>query len=336
MRTALVVPLLMLASPSWALDALELSTAGQWFMPMRDRPSYRLQAAYGWESPAAQRDDAERNLSRSGGYALLSGRVWRDDDQELVLRLGGVDVREEGDVRLPLTGELPDRVQDLRVGGFWRHAPAAGRTVFGLDAEMASPSDRPYSGSEVLSISATGFAALPSGERDAWLIGLRYDSNRSFLPGVPLPAVSYRIDRGPEWTAIIGLPVTSIEGSLAPELRGLLLWSLIDVFRAELQWIPGTEQRPFLAPWIVSTGFSQTGETWLRADRPDEDRRIQYRTMRAFVAADYQPFPGNRVRLSGGWIPYRTISESESVFDTDNRIGLRPSWFTSVALRLAY
>lgn len=328
--------LLLLSPASWALDVLDLSTAGQWFQPVRERPSIRLQSAYGWESPGRQRDEEQRSLTRNGGYALVAGRVWRDERQEVVVRAGAVDIKQYSDVVLPETGALPEQLQDVRIGAFWRTVSADTRTVLGLDVESSSPSDVPYSGNETESFSATAFAGLPSGERDSWILGLRYDSNRSFAPGVPLPAVAYRFDHSPAWTAIIGLPVTSIEGSLAPQIRGLLLWSLVDVFKAEVQWLPGNEQRTFLAPWIVSLGASQTGETWLRADREDEDQRLYYRTGRVYLAGEYQPFPGNRLRLAGGWIPYRFVQESDSVFSSENRVHLDPAWFGSLGLRLAY
>ena len=331
-----IVFLIALSPAVWALDVLDLSTAGQWFQPLRERPVIRLQSAFGWESPGRQRDDEQRSLTRNGGYALVAGRVWRDERQEVVVRAGAVDVKQYTDVALPETGTLPEQLQDVRIGGYWRTVSTDTRTVLGLDVESSSPSDVPYSGDETTSFSATAFAGLPSGNRNSWILGLRYDSNRSFAPGVPLPAVAYRFDNGPDWTAIIGLPVTSIEGGLAPQLRGLLLWSLIDIFKAELQWLPGNEQRPFLAPWVFTLGASQTGETWLRADREDEDQRLYYRTGRVYLAGEYQPFPGNRLRLAGGWIPYRSVQENDSVFSSDNRVSLDPAWFGSLGLRLAY
>jgi hypothetical protein len=70
--------------------------------------------------------------------------------------------------------------------------------------------------------------------------------------------------------------------------------------------------------------------------RQDEDKRLYYRTGRTYLAGEYQPFPGNRIRLSGGWIPYRFVQENDSVFSSENRVHLDPAWFGSLGLRLAY
>jgi hypothetical protein len=88
----------------WSLDVLEVSTAGQWFMPLRERPTIRVGAAYGLESPAHQRDEHARTLSRSGGAALAAGRLWRNEHQELAVRAAGIDIQQTTDVALPEGG----------------------------------------------------------------------------------------------------------------------------------------------------------------------------------------------------------------------------------------
>ena len=112
--------LLAVAPTGWALDVLDLSTAGQWFQPLRERPTVRLQAVYGWESPARQHDDEQRSLAREGGYALVAGRIWRHERQEVLIRVGAINIEQSGDVTLPETGALPHQLQDVRVEAFWR------------------------------------------------------------------------------------------------------------------------------------------------------------------------------------------------------------------------
>ena len=332
--------LLGAALPALALDVIDLSTAPQWFGPIRDHPALKLSGSFGWETPGHDREDGDASLARSGGGALAAGRVLRTERTEAWLRVAAVDIRQDSTVVLPDShATLPDRLQDVRIGGFWRTASEDGRTAFGLDAESSSPSDVPYSGSETLAFSATAFASLPAGERDAWILALRYDSSRSFLPNVPLPGVSYRFDRSPDWTLTVGLPFLQGDVRLVPEVRLAATWALVDTFTTALSWTPGQDQKPFLAPWTLSLGASQITETWLRADRPDEDQRLVYRTIRVYTAAEWQPFPGNRLRVAGGLIPRRTVQETDDTGfggSSDNRVVLGRSWFTSVGLRLAY
>ena len=339
LRPASAFAAVLLATPAAGLDIIDLSTAAQWYGPVRDHPLVRLSSSWGWESTAHNREDEEQTLRRSGGGALVAGRVLRTASSEAWLRVAGVDIRQDSTVVLPETGELPDRLRDVRVGGFVRHASSDGRTVIGLDAESSSPSDVPYSGSETLAASATLFGSLPAGERDAWVLALRWDSSRTFLPNVPLPGISYRIDRSPDWSAVIGLPFLQADARIAPQVRIAATWAIIDTFTSAISWTPGNDQRPALAPWILSLGASYTAEVWLRADRIDEDERLVYRTGRVFAAGEWQPLPGNRLRLAGGWIPRRTVEESDSTgFSShgDNRVVLGDAWFTSLGLRLAH
>ncbi len=327
----------VLAAPLAALDQLDLSTAGQWYAPLRERPSARLQSAFGWETPAHNRDADEQHFSRSGGAALVAGRVMHDATSEAWVRVAAIDIRQDSTVVLPQTGSLPERLQDVRIGGFWRTvSPAEPRRVLGVDVESSSPSDVPYSGKDVLAASATVFASLPAAGRDSWALGIRWDSNRSFLPNIPLPYVSYRWDHGPDWVAIVGLPFTTADIRLATGIRAGLTWAIFDTFIATTSWTPGHDGPAFLAPWTVQLGVSQTAENWLRADRPDTDLRLTYKTIRIYTAGEWSPFPGNRLRLAGGIIPRRSIQENDSSFSSENRIVLDGAWFTSLGLRLAY
>jgi hypothetical protein len=332
------LPLLgLLAVSAQALDQLDIPTAMQWYTPLRDRPVVRVGAAWGAEQDADVREQ-DATLARQGGFASVTGRAWRGADSEIWLRATGVDLRVAGEAQLPASGRLPDRLQDLRIGGFWRMV-LTDQTIIGIDADISSPSDRPFSGSDVLAGSATVFSRIPTTGRDAWILVLRYDSTNTLMPGAPLPSVGYQWLR-PGLMATLGLPFANIVW------RPIDDWSLsanyfpIDAGNASVAWSPGTkaEAPPGQGgPWTVSGNLSVSYENWLLAERENTDERLTFRTVRAFLAGEWSPVPGNRVRLAVGRILLREIYEADSWGHRDeNRIRIDPSWFTSIGLQLGW
>ena len=342
MRTALglmlvAVPLLSFPSQSSALDQLDVPVVGQWYMPLRDRPVVLVSAAWGVEQAADVRDGAG-SLERSGGFAGISTRVWRDAQSEVRLRATGVDVRLDGDAQLPHSGVLPDRLQDLRLGGFWRRVSASG-AIFGLDGEVSSPSDRPYSGGEVIAESATAFARLPTTGMDAWILSLRYDSTSTLAPGIPLPGIGYQWLR-PGLMATVGLPFAMVLW------RPIDDWSLaasyfpIDTGSITVSWAPGTPAAmpgPGQAPWSLSAGASVNYENWLLADRTDRDDRLTFRTVKAFLSSEWHPVPGSSLRLTAGRILLREVYFADKWSDrSDDRLFTDPAWYASAGLQFGF
>ena len=327
----------LLAISAHALDQLDIPVAMQWYTPLRERPVVRVGMAWGAEQPADVREQ-DATLARQGGYAMVAGRAWHDQNSEIWLRATGVDLRIEGDAQLPQTGPLPDRLQDLRLGGFWRMALADG-AIIGLDGEVSSPSDKPYSESDVIGGSATAFARLPTTGRDAWVLVLRYDSTSTLMPGVPLPGIGYQWIR-PGLMATLGLPFATVMW------RPIDDWSLsanyfpIDAGNASIAWSPGTtiEAPPGSGgKWSVSGNMSVSYENWLLAEREDADQRLTFRTVRAFLAGEWTPLPGDRVRLAVGRILLREVYEADSWGHRDeNRFRVDPSWYAAMSFQLGW
>lgn len=332
MRRLAILGCVCLACGAPALDQLDMPAASQWYLPLMPRPSFRATSTYGLESSAPVHGQ-DASLGRSGGFAQASVRMFRTDDGEAWLRLSGADVRLDGAAALPRTGPLPGRLQDARIGGFVRQVRGDGG-VLGLDAELSSPSDRPYAGSDVLSISATAFASIPAGEGSGWILGLRYDSTRSFLPGVPLPFAAYRLSRPDDGlTAMIGLPA-SIDWIPTDGLKLSAGWFPVDAVRSEATWDPALVRgRPWVSgPWAIQAGAAITYEDWLRSGREDSDAQLTFRTVRAYAAGEWRPFPGSRIRLSAGRILAREVYETGSWTDRGgNRLETGPAWYGAVS-----
>jgi hypothetical protein len=329
---------MLLAAPGLlaALDQVDLVSAGQWFVPLMPRPDVRVGASTTFEGAADVRDQ-DATVRRRGVGAGATGRVWHDDQSEAWVRVIGTDVQVDSDARLPVTGALPDHLQDLRVGGFVRRIETDG-TIWGFDGEISSPSDQPFAHGRDVAVSATAFARLPAEGRDGWLLMLRYDRTRTLLPGVPLPTAAYQFVR-PGLMVTIGAPVLVI-------WRPADDWSLnasyfpIDVGQAAVSWIPGTpkDAPPWrIGHWLVQGGGQIAYDNWFRADRSENDDRLTFRTVRTFVAGEWRPLPGNSVRLALGRILLNEIYETQSWSTrAENRIRLDSAWYGTLGVVLAY
>ena len=335
---SLRIPLLCLVAAAVpALDQLDLPVAAQWYAPLRERPVLRVASAWGAEESADVRG-SDASLARDGGYVTASGRAWRGERSEAWLRLTGVDLRLDGDAALPVTGPLPDRLQDLRLGGFWRMATAGGAIV-GLDAEVSSPSDDPYSDSDVLGVGATAFARIPTTGMDAWTLLLRYDSTSTLLSGVPIPGVGYQWIR-PGLLATVGIPFVIVDWRPIDDWSFSASYFPIDAGNIGIRWSPGSPAAapgPARGPWSIGPGMSVSYENWFRADRPDEDVRLTFRTVRAFVVGEWKPSPPFALRLALGRILLREVYETEDWSHRDeNRFRTDPAWYGSLGASAAF
>ena len=330
--------LLALTTALPALDALDSPAVAQWYMPLRDRPQVRLTGAFGSEQSVAVRDQAT-SLGRSGGFAQVAGRVWKDDSSEAWVRTGAAQVRLDGDAQLPQSGALPEKLQDVRVGGFYRMTTSEGR-IFGVDAEISSPADHPYASARLISVGGTAFSFIPTTGMDGWQLGLRYDRNSTFLPGVPLPMVAYQWFRPED-----GLRINAGIPFVMADWRWVDDWSVggsffpVDRVQAAVTWAPGTPKAKLGpgGPWAVKAGGSISAESWLLSDLDDPKERLIFRTVRVFVSGEWRPFPGNSLRLTGGRILQRDvyITDSPTVRGTD-RLSTDPAWYGSLALTTGY
>ena len=322
---------LALAAPLMALDQLDVPVVGQWFMPLMDRPSLKVGGAVGIEGEAeAQGQDA--SLARYGGFLGVSGRVWRDQSTEAWVRATGVDIRVDSDVVLPKTGALPDRLQDLRLGGFWRWVGSD--ALVGLDAELSSPSDQSWSSWDVMGASATLFSRWSTTGKDGWIASLRYDSTQVFAAGIPLPGLGYQWWRK-DWQLTLGFPFLMGRWTFVPDWTVQATWFPVDTSSATLTWAPN--KQPWGAPFSLVAGWSLNYESWQRADRPVEDDRLLFRTMRTWAGTEWMPNPGTRLGARFGLIPLRSVAETKSSSDrSDNEVSFDGTWFAAVTVGIGW
>ena len=335
MRSLLLIGLMCASLP--ALDQLDVPIARQWFTPIQPDAAPRLSGAWGVEQAAAVRG-AATTLQRAGGFASVTGRVWHDANAESWVRATIVDIRVDSDAALPVTGQLPHHLQDIRLGGFWRMKTASGAIV-GVDAELSSPSDQPYANREVIAHSATLFSRVPTTGMDAWLLVLRHDSTSAIRSGVPLPGVGYQWMR-PGLRASLGIPFAMIDWRPIDDWSVSANYFPIDTGNIAVCWAPGSPalaMAPTIAPWAARAGMSVNYETWLRADRVDHDDRLTFRTIRAYVSGSWEPSSDCSLQLAVGRILLREVYETHNRSTrADNNIRIDPAWYGALSFKLGF
>jgi len=191
--------------------------------------------------------------------------------------------------------------------GYWR-VNRKGR-FFLASAQIGTDSDVPYASFEEMDTRLFAAYMIPVRDRrDAWMLGLDWSANRTFLNYVPLPGVGYRWRPNDALQIVAGIPFlnaswtpegpwsASLSGSPSPSVSARLSFELteeVDVFAA-YRWLT---------------------EAYFRADREEEEDRLFYteQVLEAGFAA--VPFEAFRLEAALGLSAVRSLFESDGFYD---------------------
>jgi hypothetical protein len=104
---------------------------------------------------------------------------------------------------------VPDQLTEQRIGVGGRIGEWEGWT-FDIVAGVGFAGDDPYADDNAWFGHGTLVATLAVDERTSWVLALNYNGNRSFLPDVPLPSVSYRVIQSKELIYVLGFPISQL------------------------------------------------------------------------------------------------------------------------------
>ena len=305
--TTLLGSALAFAQPTIATAQLE-----EWINPrlgeQKPKADYRL---------TSQLDQPARGQPTDIGWLehrlTFSTPLWQDSRNEL--SLSGYARFQELDHRavLPDIGEpLPDELWNIRFGPGYRHRFANG-WVGGALLRVGSASDKPFESSDELTVLATTFLRIPHGERNAWLVSLNYTNAGEFLGEVPFPGLAYIYSPSEEFTAVIGVPFSSIQARPFRRLTINLHYVPVRTVAARLIYEIARPLR-FLA------GFDWDTDAYFRAGRPDKDDRLFYYSKRVTAGFRFD-LRHIGVELTGGYAFDRFFFEGERYADNNqNRI----------------
>lgn len=163
-----------------------------------------------------------------------------------------VQARELSIVNAPLIPgtsiRAPQRLWSLGVGV--NHArELENNRKFGIQFNVSSPSDKPFSGIQQTAFDLTSFYKIPESRFSDWWLFLSFSTNRAFLNFIPLPGFAYSfISEDRKFFGFVGLPFFMGTWNPAPRWRlqafVLALWSqtfetsygITDTFRIYAQY----------------------------------------------------------------------------------------------------
>ncbi len=325
LRTLVLGTALLICIPTFASAQAEIQS---WVDPvmgkLMPRADYRF-TYYPEERVKGQQTDFQL-MDHSFS---LSVPVFQDSRNEWSLsanaRFQDIDTR----AILPDTGEpFPSELWIVKVGASYRHQ-FENRWTGGVSLTVGSASDEPFASKDELTLRALGMLRVPHGDRNAWLFSLIYANDQEFLGGVPIPGIAYVYTPSDRFTAVIGIPFTSIE------VRPL------DALTLEAQYFPIRRVRARITyqlfrPLRLFAGFDWDYDNYFRADRQNKDDQLFYyeKRLTAGVRFDLRHVG---FRLSGGYAFDRFYFEGEKYSDRHhNRIDIDAGPFVTLQVSIRF
>jgi hypothetical protein len=240
-------------------------------------------------------------------------------------------IREiETDAVLPATGErFPDTLWDMDIHSQYRQRFGSG-WIGGVAAGVGSASDKPFNSADETRLWANLFTRIPDGGKNAWLLLLSYDSNREFLPDVPLPGVGYWYEPNDRFRAVVGIPFAFLEVKPLKDLSFEIAYFPVRTVHAGVTW-------RIAPPLKALAAFDWRSERYARADRREKDRRLFQDEKR--LTAGLQWRIGKRLDLdiAAGYAFDRLIFEGEDYGDRHfNRIDIADGPFFSARAGVSF
>jgi hypothetical protein len=255
--------------------------------------------------------------------------VFRTGNNELNL-YGGISARElDSGLRFPGSGrELPQNLYRVRLGFGVEHRTEQG-WIWGLVSLINSPTDRPFSGRNVVGINSTLILRIPHRGDNAWIFYLNYNSTRSTFRGAPLPGLGYWIEHGKQFRAMIGLPF-AVDWRPVPRLVLNATYIPIRNVSAKASYKIGERLRAY-------TSFSWSHKRYLLSDRAIDDERLYSYEKRITAGLEIRLTKFIRVNLSAGYVFDRYYFFGEGFEDRRNdRVDLENGVVLTATLGFAF
>lgn len=231
---------------------------------------------------------------------------------------------------LPTTGQrFPAELWNVGVGSGYRHLFDNG-WIGGGFVEVGSASDRPFSNFNVMTISASGFLRVPSGERNAWIFMVAMSSNSQILPYIPIPGVAYFYAPSNYLQALIGFPFANVTYRPADNWAIQVSYALLTNFHARVNY-------RVARPVRLYAGLDLENQNYFRADRTVATDRFFYYDDR--LSAGMQVIFNRHalLDLSGGYLFARTYFEAQNGTSQGiNQVNVAPGPYVGGTLQIRY
>jgi hypothetical protein len=192
---------------------------------------------------------------------------------------------------------------------------------------VGSASDEPFHSTRELSLGASAFLRIPSGERNAWMFSLSYSplSEVNF----PIPMVSYLYNPSDYLRVNIGLPF-QVMYRPTEDLTLNLSYMLLRTVHARATY----RVCPLLRAHV---GFDWGNESYFLADRQNINDRLFYYDMRASAGLLFNVTKSFTIDLSGGYVFNRFYFEGAQYADKNtNELNIGAGPYLSLQGRLRW
>lgn len=186
-----------------------------------------------------------------------------------------VDVDLGGD-----SGLLPDQLTDQSIGAAFPIAKA-GDWVFGMALGVGYAGAFPFGEGNSWYGKATAIALRQYSDKDALLIVLDYNANRTLLPDIPLPGIAYTRRVSPTLFYVVGAPVSSITWKPIEKISLEAGWHPIEAFHAAAGY-------EFAPHWTAFGSFDYHASAFFLKEL-DENDRLLFQQRRAEVGVEWSP-----------------------------------------------
>ncbi|MCV6610192.1 MAG: DUF6268 family outer membrane beta-barrel protein [Amphritea sp.] len=216
---------------------------------------------------------------------------------------------------------VPDKISGASINLGWMHAMDNDMSLT-VEGNVGSLSDKPFSGSNSLSYSLTGMLEIPSGERNAWELGLGHANEYGSSEVVPI--LAYQWNPSDTFQARIGLPF--IEATWQPHER-------VELFAAG-----GEGQIELSSTFYISentalfAGYKERSWSARRAARTNDEALLNFEQKETSIgiSQNFDPFT---VSLMAGRTSGTKFSESkDDDKGSSNRLDIDGSNFIRLSI----
>lgn len=308
----LVTATLVGAALALALPGIAAAQLEQWINPTlgEQQPEADYRATRQYDRPVK---DQATDIGWFEQRVTFSTPLWQDSRNELLLSGYARYQDLDHDAVLPDIGEpLPDELWNVRFGPAYRHRFDNDWIGGGL-LLVGSASDKLFDSRDELIVLATTFLRIPHRERNAWLVTLNYTNFNEFLGNAPFPGLAYIYSPSEEFTAVVGVPFSSIRVRPFRRLTINLHWVPVRTVAARLIF-------EIFRPLRFLAGFDWDNDAYFRAGRSDKDEKLFYYSKRVTAGLRFD-LRHIGFELTGGYAFDRFFFEGERYADNNqNRI----------------
>ena len=206
---------------------------------------------------------------------------------------------------------LSNAYHDMGMG--FQHRRRLGKNKkdrFGVFVQGGMFSDEPFEDIADVSYQANITYRLGTGTKgkNGWVFLANISNIRGFANNLPLPGLMYAYESNPKWTVFVGVPIISVQ------YRPTKKWSLQTFTLAGINSEASVSFAPIF-PTLFTAGYRWGNQTWQARDRVNNDDRVNFSQMQAFL--NLRQFLSYHwgIFLEGSYAFERRIFESENFFN---------------------